>query len=45
MVLASAKAINPLYPLSTLFSHTCTMATAGKIQGRFISVETEVLLA
>jgi len=30
---------------STLLSHTCTMATAGKIQGRFISVETEVLLA
>jgi hypothetical protein len=40
-----AKALNPLYPLSTLLSHTGTMATACKIQGRFISVETEVLLA
>ncbi len=40
-----AKALNPLYPLSTLLSHTCIMSTACKIQGRFISVETEVLLA
>ena len=40
-----AKALSPLYPLSTLLSHTATMATACKIQGRFISVETEVLLA
>jgi hypothetical protein len=40
-----AKALNPLYPLSTLLSHTGTMATACKIQGRFISVETEGLLA
>jgi hypothetical protein len=42
---APAKALNPLYPLSTLLSHTGTMATACKIQRRFISVETEVLLA
>ena len=41
----SAKALNPPYPLSTLFSHTGTRATACKIQRRFISVETEVLIA
>ena len=40
-----AKALNPLCPLSTLLSHTGTKATACKIRGRFISVETEVLLA
>ena len=40
-----AKALNPLYPLSTLLSHTGTKAIACKIRRRFISVETEVLLA
>ncbi len=43
--LTNAKTLNPLYPLSTMLSHTGTMATACKIQGRFISVETEDLLA
>ncbi len=40
-----AKALNPLCPLSTLLSHTGTKSIACKIRGRFISVETEVLLA
>jgi len=40
-----AKALNPLYPLSTLLSHTGTKAIACKIRRRFISVETEDLLA
>ena len=33
-----AKALNPLYPLSTLLSHTGTKAIACKIRRRFISV-------
>ena len=41
----SAKALSPLYPLSTLLSHTGTRAIACKIRRKFISVETEVLLA
>jgi hypothetical protein len=44
-IVTLAKALNPLCPLSTLLSHTGTMSTACKIQGRSISVETEVLLA